>query len=130
MENVRTGELIVRRYSEGMKRQVVEEVESGRLNVKEALEYYDIPWRRTLDRWRRQYGNSKRGTKIVRIVMKDEKERIRELEKLVADLELRNRVQQAELELWEEEHGDSLKKKLTTERYKEYEKLKARRKSL
>lgn len=121
---------VVRRYSEALKRQVVEEVESGRLRVKEAMEYYDIPWRRTIDRWRQRYGNNRRGTKIVRIVMKDEQERIRELEKLVSDLELKNRVREAQLEIWEERYGDDLKKKLNTKELEEYEKLKAKGKCL
>jgi transposase-like protein len=120
----------VRRYSEALKRQVVEEVESGRVTVKEAMEWYDVPWRRTIDRWRAKYSNERRGTKIVRIVMKDEKERIKELEKLVADLNIENRVKGAQLEIWEERYGEDLKKKLSTKELEEYEKRKALLKSL
>ena len=117
--------IVVRRYSESLKRQVVLEVEEGRLTTKEAMEWYDVPWRRTIDRWREKYGKSKRKTKIVRIFMKSEQERVRELEKLVADLQIQNRLKTAQIEIWEEEKGEeSLKKRLSTEQLKEYEERK------
>jgi len=117
--------LVVRRYSEAVKLQCVSDIERGRLTVKEAMEWYDIPWRRTIDRWREKYGKDKKKTKIVRILMKSEQERIRELEKLVADLQIENRIKTAQIQLWEEEKGEkALKKRLNTQQLKEYEERK------
>ena len=63
--------------------------------------------------------------------MKSEQERIRELEKLVADLEIENRVKSAQLEIIEEWGlEEDIKKKLNTQQLKEYEERKKRIKSL
>ncbi|MCB0334375.1 MAG: transposase [Bdellovibrionales bacterium] len=122
---------VVRRYGEWLKRQVVEDIERGCLTVKEAMEWYDVPWRRTIDRWRQQYGKNSKTTRVVRIFMKSEQERIRELEKLVADLEIENRVKSAQLEIIEEWGlEEDIKKKLNTQQLKEYEERKKRIKSL
>ena len=57
--------------------------------------------------------------------MKSEQERIRELEKLVADLQIENRLKTAQIQLWEEEKGETaLKKRLNTQQLKEYEERK------
>jgi len=122
---------VVRRYSEALKRQVVEDVDGGSLTVKEAMEWYDVPWRRTIDRWRLRYGRDKKRTKTVRVVMKSEQERLRELEKLVADLQIENRVKSAQLDIYEEWGVDeSIKKKLNTQQLKEFEERKKRLESL
>ena len=122
---------VVRRYSEALKRQVVVDIEKGSLTVKEAMEWYDVPWRRSIDRWREKYGKDKRRTKVVRIFMKSEQERIRELEKLVADLQIENRVRAAQLAIIEEWGlEESIKKKLNTQQLKEYEERKKRLESL
>lgn len=122
---------VVRRYSEALKRQVVEDIEKGSLSTKEAMEWYDVPWRRTIDRWREHYGKNKGRTKVVRIFMKSEQERIRELEKLVSDLTIENRVRKAQLEIAEEHIGvENLKKRLSTQQLKEYEERKKQLESL
>lgn len=122
---------VVRRYSEALKRQVVDELERGCLSMNEALEWYDIPWRRTVDRWRTKYGKDRKKTKVVRIFMKSEQERIRELEKLVADLQIENRVKGAQLDIYSEWGiEESLKKKLNTQQLKEFEERKKKIESL
>ena len=110
----------IRRYSESMKLHVVEEVESGRMSAREASNFYDIGNRRTVYRWVRKYGKSKRRTKVVRVIMKSELERIRELESALSDALLGRRVLMAQLDYYEENVPD-IKKKLSSQQLKEFE---------
>lgn len=110
----------IRRYSESMKLQVVEEVESGRISAREASVFYDIGNRRTIYRWVSKYGKSKRRTKVVRVIMKSEQERIRELESALSDALLSKRVLMAQLDYYEENVPD-IKKKLNSQQLKEFE---------
>jgi transposase-like protein len=111
---------IIRRYSESLKLQVVEEVESGKVTTKEAACIYDIDHRRTINRWIQQYGKSKHRTRVVRVIMKSEQERIKELESAVSDLILCRRVMVAQLESYEGYVPD-LKKRLSAKELKEFE---------
>lgn len=113
-------EKIIYRYSENLKRQIVEEIESGILSTREAQYHYGIKYRKTVTRWVAQYGKQRRTTKIVRVMMKDEQRRIQELEKALADERLRNRVYAAQLKQYAKEVPD-LKKRLDTERLKKFE---------
>ena len=124
--------VVVKRFSEALKLKVVAEVESGILTVREAQEEYGISAKNSVYKWLRRYGKHHRQTKIVRVVMKDEKEKIRELERALADEVLRNRVLETEVQILEEDFGgpEGVKKKLGTERWKELEALKAKYKSL
>ena len=101
---------IVRRYSEALKRQVVEEFESGRSSAKEAVEEYGIENKRTVYRWVRKYGRNRTQTKIIRVIMKDEKERIKELEGALAESTIKNRVLEEMLKVYEETQGGTIKK--------------------
>jgi transposase len=123
MKGIGTEELEVRRYSEALKLQVVKELDEGCLTVGEAMEFYDIRWRKTINRWQRRYGKDNRKTKVVRVLMKSEQQRIRELEKALADKELDNIKLRAQLEAIEERYGEDIKKKLSPERYSELERL-------
>ena len=69
---------VINRYSEALKLRIVEEIENGQLTTREAMELYGIKHRRTVTGWVRQHGNHVRPTQVVRIMMKSEKERIRE----------------------------------------------------
>lgn len=109
---------VQRQYSEALKRQVVEELERKQVSVAEAQVRYGIPHRATITAWRRKYGTYPVVTKVVRVVMKSEKDRIRELEEALADEKIRNRLLQAELEIWQEmEKKGELKKKPGTVRF-------------
>lgn len=118
---------VVKFYSEAFQRQVVEEVEQGLLTVTEAQQRYRIGAHNTIDRWRRKYGMLGK-VKVVRITMKNEKSRIRDLEELLADERLKNKLLNAQLDVIEEEYGADIKKKLSSERLKEYERLNVQRK--
>ena len=110
----------IRRYSESLKMQVVEDVESGRMTAKEASKQYDVLNSRTINYWVQKYGKSKYRTRVVRVVMKSEQERIRELESALSDALLGKRVLAAQLESYETYVPD-LKKKLAPKELKEFE---------
>jgi len=119
---------IITRYSEALKRKVAEEVESGNVTVREAVLHYGVGNRRTVQRWVWKYGKQRHETKIVRVVMKNEQERIRELERLVADLTLRNEINETQLEIYAELVPD-FKKKLNSKQLKDFEERERKLKS-
>jgi len=119
----RTKEREIRRYSEALKLQVVKELDEGCLTVREAMEFYDIPWRRTVNYWRQQYGKNRVKTKVVRVLMKSEQHRIRELEKALADKELELLVAKSFISVFEEDYGEEIKKKASPDRLRKLEKL-------
>lgn len=118
----------VRQYSEALKRQVVQEFAMGRATIKELMIDYDINSKGSIYNWVRKYGKVKKSIKVVRVIMKSEKEKIRELERAVADLTLRNRAYEALVEVYEED--TELKKKLSMEQLKRLEGLKAKHASI
>jgi hypothetical protein len=118
---------VVRLYSDAFQRHVVDEIERGVLSVGEAQRRYHIGSHCTINRWRRRCGTLGE-VKVVRVLMKNEKDRIRELEELLADERLKNKLLNAQLDVIEERYGADIKKKLSSERLKEYERLNAQRK--
>lgn len=113
-------------YSTAFKLKVVEEIESGKFSMTEAGKIYDIGGAQTINRWMVKFGKSHLLSKVIRVEMKDEKdklkelqERVRRLEKLLADKELDNLMNEAFLELMAEDTGIDLeeyKKKVDKER--------------
>ena len=84
MEN---GQRVFHRYSLAFKQKVVSEIERGELKIGDAQRIYDIRGSDTIQSWIRKLGKNHLLNKVVRIEMKDEKERIQELEKQVKGLE-------------------------------------------
>jgi uncharacterized protein YdgA (DUF945 family) len=92
------------------------------------MEIYDIGGAATISRWIKNLGRNHLLSKIVRIEMKDEndklkelKERVRQLEKLLANKELDGLMNEAFLELLAEDQGvdlEEFKKKVDKERLK------------
>lgn len=119
---------VVKKYSSAFKLKVVNEIESGKLSMNKAREIYDIGGSQTIERWIKNLGKNHLLSKVVRIEMKDEKdklnelkERVRQLEKLLANKELDNLMNEAFLELLAEDHGidlEEFKKKVDKERLK------------
>jgi transposase len=119
---------VIKNYSSAFKLKVVNEIESGKLSVNQAMEIYDIGGNTTISRWIKNLGRNHLLSKIVRIEMKDEndklkelKERVRQLEKLLANKELDGLMNEAFLELLAEDQGvdlDEFKKKVDKERLK------------
>lgn len=119
---------VVKKYSSAFKLKVVNEIESGKLSIRQAMEIYDIGGGSTISRWINNLGRNHLLSKIVRIEMKDEKdkvkelkERVRQLEKLLANKELDSLMNEAFLELLAEDNEvdlEEFKKKVDKERLK------------
>ena len=77
---------ITLRYSISFKQKVVREIEEEGLSMTEAARRYGIKGGQTIHRWVKTLGKNHLLNKIVRIEMKDEKDRTRELEKEVKKL--------------------------------------------
>ena len=75
------------RYSKAFQQKVVSEIESGEINICKAQSLYDIKGGSTIQRWIRKLGKNHLLAKIIRVEMKDEKDKIKELEKKVKQLE-------------------------------------------
>lgn len=104
---------MVRRYSEEVKRHVVEEVESGRFCQADAAQEYGVP-KSLIKHWLSEYGRFRPKRSIVEVVMKSEKERISELEKALADAHLKIRVYDEILNLAGKKYRVDLKKTFGT----------------
>jgi len=119
---------VIKKYSSAFKLKVVNEIESGKLSISQANEIYDIGGVHTVSRWIKNLGKNHLLSKVVRIEMKDEKDRVKELkdrvrnlERLLANKELDNLMNEAFLELLAEDHGvdlEEFKKKVDKERLK------------
>jgi transposase-like protein len=114
MEN---GQRVFHRYSLAFKQKVVAEIERGELKIGDAQRIYDIRGNETIQSWIRKLGKNHLLNKVVRIEMKDEKERIKELEKQVKGLEsalaqshVKNIALESLIECAEEHYQTDLKK--------------------
>jgi transposase len=75
------------RYSISFKQKVVREVEKG-ASFGEIRRRYDIKGGNTIQKWVKQFGKDHLLNKIVRIEMKGEKDRVKELEEEVKRLKI------------------------------------------
>jgi transposase len=110
-------ERFIKRYSLAFKQQVVSEIESGKLSPSKARQIYDIGGAETIKIWIQQMGKQHLLTRVLRIEMPDEKDRIKELKKQKKELEsalakevLKNLALESLLEAAEEHYGTDLKK--------------------
>lgn len=92
---------VITRYSEALKAKVAEEVGNGQLTPREAAKHYGVKNTPTVTGWVRRYGYRDYDTEVVRVMMKSEQERIRELEEALSDERLRTRLFAAQLESYE-----------------------------
>ena len=84
------------RYSEAFKLKIVSELETGKLsNISEARNRYGITGCDTVQNWLRKYGKNHLLNKVVKVQkvdeqdkLKEQKARIRQLEKALADAHL------------------------------------------
>jgi len=113
-------EKIIHRYSTAFKQAVVADVASGQYTVLEAARVHDIKFQ-MIYRWLKQYGGPGSQTRIVRIEMPDERNRIlkleqekQALEKALAQAQLKIMTLEATLEVLEERTGQRVKKKTDT----------------
>lgn len=69
------------RYSISFKQKVVKEIEEEGLGISEARRRYGITGGQTVQKWLKELGKSHLLNMVIRVEMKDEKDRLRELEK-------------------------------------------------
>ena len=102
-----------KRYSEMFKRLVVAEFERGRLNKDQLQRKYGIGGNTVIFEWCKKYGKLPYGsTGTIGAPMKDpQKQRIKELEKKLADAELKLLAYQKLIEITEREEGIQILKK-------------------
>jgi transposase len=105
-------------YSHAFKQKVVGEIESGKMTRNAAKELYGIKGSSTINYWIKKMGKNHLINKVVRIELKDEpsklkelKQHTRELEKALADAHLKLLAYETYIEVAEAELGRSLKKK-------------------
>lgn len=112
---------IFRRYSTAFKQKVVNEIENGKLTISEAKLVYDIRGDGTIQIWMRKFGKTHLLNKVIHIEMKDEPNKIKELEKQKKQLEsalaqahLKIITLESTVKVLEEKRGVKLKKKTAT----------------
>ncbi|MGC9260718.1 MAG: transposase [Phycisphaerae bacterium] len=78
---------VIKRYSECFKRQVVDELESGRFDsINQARLHHGITGTTTVQKWIKNYGKNHLQAKVVRVEKPDEQDRIRGYKKRIAQL--------------------------------------------
>lgn len=104
------------RYSLAFKQKVVSEIETGKFSVSQARRIYDISMP-SLYRWLRMLGKGHLIAKIVRVEMKDEKDKLKELrqknqqlESALAQTQLKLLVAEAMIESVEAHYQIDVKK--------------------
>ena len=67
------------RYSSALKLKVISEIEYGKYSIEQARKIYDIKGSSTIHCWIKKYGKNHLLSNIIRVQMKDEKDKIKEL---------------------------------------------------
>ena len=107
------------RYSISFKQQVVKEIEEEGLSYEDAKRRYGIKGGETIQKWLVQLGKNHLVNKIVRVEMKGEKDRVKELEAEVkklkaalADSALENYAMKTLIDVVNEHYDTDVKKNL------------------
>jgi transposase-like protein len=111
---------ILRRYSDAFKRSVVAEVESGRYTPLEAAATHQVNFS-SVYQWIKKVGGPDSQTRIVRLEMPEERNRIKELEKekralesALAQAHMKIILLESTVEVLEEKAGVQIKRKTAT----------------
>lgn len=118
------GRRITYKYSVAFKQKVVREIETGQIgSVYEAQRIYDISGNGTIQKWIRKLGKNELIGKVVRVEMKDEKDKIkileqekRQLEKALAQAHIKVVALESLIEVAEEHYGVDFKKNFSAKR--------------
>jgi len=104
------------RYSEAFKQKVISELERGKYNKSELSRLYGVS-QNSINKWIRKYGKNHLIEKIVRVEMKGEADRLKQLEKekqqlesALAQAQLKIITLEATIEVAEEKFNVDLKK--------------------
>lgn len=107
------------RYSISFKQKVVKEIEEEGLRISEASRRYGISGGQTIQKWISKFGKNHLLNKIVRVEMKGEKDRVKELEaelkkvKLsLADATMKNEALETLISIVNEHYQTDVKKNL------------------
>ncbi len=113
-------EKVLRRYSIAFKQAIVAEVESGKYTVLEIARLHGVGYG-AVYKWLKRYGSADSQTRIVRVEMPNERNRLQELEKqkralekALANAQVKIMTLEATIEVLEEKAGQKLKKKTDT----------------
>ncbi len=117
------GRRIIYKYSLAFQQKVVKEIETGKIrSVNEAQRIYDIRGNGTVAKWVRKLGKNELISKVVRVEMRNEadkqkelKARIRELESALANERIKTIALESLMEVAEEEYGIDFKKNYSAE---------------
>jgi transposase len=119
------------RYSISFKQKVVREIEEEGLDIKAVARRYGIKGGSTIQKWVKQFGKNYLLNKIVRIEMKGEKDRVKELEaelkKLkiaLADATMEKHALETLIDIVNENYQTDVKKNLGQQLSKEVTKKK------
>ena len=111
---------VLRRYSEAFKRSVVAEVESGQYTALQAAAAHEVNFS-SVYKWLKDFGRADSQTRIMRIEMPEERNRIKELEKekralesALAQAHMKILLLESTVEVLEEKVGQQSKKKTDT----------------
>lgn len=114
---------ITKLYSFAFKQKVILEIESGKLTRAEARKLYGISGGSTINRWIQKHGKLHLLNKVVKIELKDEVSKLKQLEKEKKELEsalanahLKLITYETLIEVAEEELGVDIKKNLKSGR--------------
>ena len=111
---------VLRRYSEAFKRCVVAEVESGQYTALQAASAHGVNFT-SVYKWLKDFGRADSQTRLMRIEMPEERNRIKELEKekrtlesALAQAHMKILLLESTVEVLEEKIGQRNKKKTDT----------------
>lgn len=104
-----------RDYNLGFKLAVISQVEKGDMTYKQAQEAYGIQGRSTVLVWLRKHGTldwNKPRPRVVTIQMKETPaQKIKRLERALSDEKLKNKVLNTMIDISDQQHGTSIRKK-------------------
>lgn len=107
---------ILKTYSEAVKLKAVSDIESGLMTQAEAARHFGCT-KGSVWGWMQKYGRKRTETKIVRVNMKSEADKIRELESALAKAHMKLDVYEKMMEFVERDHGIAVKKNTDTKEY-------------
>lgn len=112
-----SGQKLVIRYSAAFKQKIVSEIESGKLTLADAKKIYDIKGNGTIENWIKKFGKNHLLAKVVRVEMKNESDKLKQLQRHIQQLEsalaqahLKNICLESLLEYVEEHYHIDVKK--------------------
>ncbi len=117
-----SGQKLTIRYSAAFRQKVVTEIESGKITLAKARKIYDIKGGQTIQNWIKKFGKNHLLSKVVRIEMQDETDKIKELKKqnqllesALAQAHLKILCQESLIECVEEHYNIDAKKNFGTQ---------------